>query len=42
MERKQITLRLPDELYQKLQQEAERKGISTNSLLVNILWKLVT
>lgn len=37
MYRKQITLRFPEELYQQLQQEAERMGISINALISIIL-----
>lgn len=37
MYRKQITLRFPEELYQQLQQEAERMGISVNTLISIIL-----
>lgn len=34
---KQITLRFPKELYQQLQKEAERMGISVNALISIIL-----
>ncbi|WP_270361409.1 toxin-antitoxin system HicB family antitoxin [Limosilactobacillus mucosae] len=37
MYRKQITLRFPKELYQQLQKEAERMGISVNALISIIL-----
>lgn len=37
MYRKQITLRFPEELYQQLQWEAERMGISVNALISIIL-----
>lgn len=37
MYRKQITLRFPEELYQQLQREAERMGISVNALISIIL-----
>lgn len=37
MYRKQMTLRFPEELYQQLQQEAERMGISVNALISIIL-----
>lgn len=37
MYRKQITLRLSEELYQQLQREAERMGISVNALISIIL-----
>ena len=33
MERKQITLRIPNELYKKLSNEAERIGINVNDLI---------
>lgn len=32
-ERKQTTLRLPVDLYERIQQEAERKGITVNEEL---------
>ena len=37
MQRKQITLRLDEKLYQQLQHEAKRKGISVNALISIIL-----
>lgn len=37
MYRKQITLRLSEELYQQLRREAERMGISVNALISIIL-----
>lgn len=37
MEREQITIRLPAELKEQLQQEADEKGVSLNSI---ILFKL--
>lgn len=37
MTKKQITLRLPDEVYGQLQQESERKGISTHEFIMFIL-----
>lgn len=37
MERKQVTLRLPGELYELIRKEAERRGMSVNDLL---LWEL--
>ena len=41
MERTQTTLRLPMELYEKLQQEAAKQNVSLNQLVVQILrWKL--
>lgn len=38
MERKQITLRLPEELYGLIKQEAERKGMQVNEILSIILY----
>lgn len=38
METKQITLRLPVSLYQKLRQEAERKGVPKKDYVMIILW----
>lgn len=37
MERKQITIRLPVELKEQLQQEADRKGYTVRDLIVFIL-----
>lgn len=37
MEREQTTIRLPAELQEKLQQEADRRGISFNALVIMIL-----
>ena len=36
--RTRFTLRLPNELLMKLQEEALEKGCSTNSLVLKILW----
>lgn len=38
MEREQTTIRLPAELKDQLQQEADRMGISFNAYVVNLLW----
>ena len=35
-EREQTTIRLPAELKERLQQEADRKGISFNAIVVSI------
>lgn len=37
MEREQITIRLSAELKEKIQQEADRKGISFNSMVIIFL-----
>ena len=37
--REQTTIRLPAELKEKLQQEADRLGISFNGLVIDYLWK---
>lgn len=37
--RKQILIRITDELHQKLKDEASKKGISANALIANILWE---
>lgn len=37
MEREQITIRLSAELKKKIQQEADRKGISFNSMVIIFL-----
>lgn len=34
MERKQITLRLPDDIYGLIKKEAERRGISVNEIII--------
>ena len=39
MEKEQTTIRLPAELKEMLQQEAERRGISFNSLVILLLKK---
>lgn len=39
MEREQTTIRLPVELKEILQQEANRKGISFNEIITIALWK---
>lgn len=35
----QTTIRIPEELYEVIKKESERKGISVNALLLNILWR---
>ena len=37
--KEQTTIRLPAELKEKLQQEAERKGYSITELIIFILWE---
>ena len=37
MEREQTTIRLPAELKEKIQQEADRRGMSFNQLLLIII-----
>ena len=37
MNTKQITLRLPEKLHEKLKQEAERRGYSVNELILYFL-----
>lgn len=44
MEREQTTIRLPVELKEKLQQEADKRGESLNGLIIlmiNKAWKLI-
>lgn len=44
MDREQTTIRLPAELKEKLQQEADKRGESLNGLIVmmlNIAWKII-
>lgn len=38
MTREQTTIRLPTELLDSLRREAEGRGKSFNSLVVNVLW----
>ncbi len=38
MEREQTTIRLPVELKEQLQQEADRRGYTVRDLIVFILW----
>lgn len=35
---KQITLRLPEKLYQMLKARAKERGVSLNGLIVSVLW----
>ncbi|MCD8149116.1 MAG: toxin-antitoxin system HicB family antitoxin [Clostridiales bacterium] len=35
----QTTIRMPEELHQKLKEEAERRGLTLNALLIHVLWK---
>ena len=42
MDREQTTIRLPDELKRKIQQEADRLGISFNAYVLEILEKYMT
>ncbi len=41
MTRKQITFRMSNDLYEGLRRLAERKQISINNLIVNVLWKQI-
>ena len=41
MEREQITLRLPDKVYEALKVEAENRGYSINELIIFILREAV-
>lgn len=38
MEAKQILIRVPEELKEMLTNEARRRGINTNALIVTALW----
>lgn len=38
-EREQTTIRLPAELKEELQREADRQGVTLHDLIVFILWK---
>ena len=35
----QTTLRLPENLHQILKQEAKKRGVTINSMMVMLLWK---
>lgn len=35
----QTTIRIPEVLYEKIKQEAERKGVSVNALVLDMLWR---
>ena len=39
--RVRFTLRLPNNLIEKLKNQANRQGISINALILNILWEWV-
>lgn len=39
MESEQTTIRLPEELMEKLKQEADAKGYTAKDLIIFILWK---
>lgn len=41
MEREQITIRLPADLREKLQQEANKMGYTVTDLIIFILWDYV-
>lgn len=34
----QTTIRMPKELYQRLKNEAKRRGMSLNGYIINLLW----
>lgn len=39
--RKRFTFRLPDGLFEKLQNEAGMQGLSLNALILQILWEWI-
>lgn len=41
MEKKQVLIRITDELHQKLKDIAEKQGISVNALVATILWEKI-
>ena len=41
MDRKRFTLRIPVNLFEELSREADRLGITLNSLISQILWQFV-
>lgn len=34
-------LRVPEDLYRQLKQQAERRGISINALILNAIWDFI-
>lgn len=40
-EKKQTTLRLPADLYERIKQEAERKNLPMQDLVTSILWEIL-
>lgn len=40
-EKKQVLIRITEELHQKLKDEADKRGISVNALVATVLWKHV-
>lgn len=37
--KKRVTVRIPDELNEELHRQSQRKGLSKNAFIINILWK---
>lgn len=37
----QTTIRMPEELYQKLKELAKSRGITLNALVLGVLWEMV-
>ncbi|MGX9755973.1 toxin-antitoxin system HicB family antitoxin [Clostridioides difficile] len=37
--KKRITVRMPEKLNEKLHRQSQRKGLSKNAFIINILWK---
>ncbi|AXU82732.1 TPA: toxin-antitoxin system HicB family antitoxin [Clostridioides difficile] len=37
--KKRVTIRIPDELNEELHRQSQRKGLSKNAFIINILWK---
>lgn len=40
-DRTRFTFRMPTELFEKLKSDADRLGVSTNALILQILWEWV-
>lgn len=37
----QTTIRLPDQLYENLKRESQKRGLTMNAYLISVLWNIV-